>query len=149
MTGSVPRDLGAQMADLIWRVRRLEQEVSRYLLHRVFAWTAYGTLQVGVGDQPLYNDTTNDLTITRLRIAVMPGSPTNIPLGADLVVNVKHNGVPIISDDGLHMVQGTDTAYGVPDEPVLWMMGEYLTVDIVQVGSTRPGKNLVVTVICS
>lgn len=150
MTSHLSPNLPDLLTDIIQRLRRLEQQIGDPAVvaapQRKFVWTIFGELEVGVGDQPLYNDTGMDLVVIGVRTAVMPGSATNIPTGADLVVNLNLNGTQMISD-GVRMVAGTDTAFAIPNLANVWQKGAYLTVDILQVGSTNPGKNMTLTVI--
>ena len=150
MTSHQQPNLPDILSDLIQRVRRLEQQIGDPAVvaapQRKFVWTAFGDLRTGTGDQPFYNDTGMDLRIVGVRMAVMPGSSSNMPTGSPLVANVNLDGVAMFSD-GLRMLAGTDTAYGVPDTGDMWLQGAYLTVDIIAVGSDHPGKNMTLTVI--
>lgn len=152
MTSHLSPDLPALLTDIIQRLRRLEQQIGDPAVvaapQRKFVWTAFGELEVGVGDQPLYNDTGMDLIIVGARVAVMPGSASNIPTGDDLIVNLNLMGTPMFTD-GIVMLDGTDTAYAAPDAANVWRMGAYLTVDILQIGSVHPGRNMTLTVIAT
>jgi hypothetical protein len=63
-------------------------------------------------------------------------------------VDVKKGGTTIFTTQANRptITAGGNTATGVPDVTA-WNAGEYLTVDISQVGSTTAGANLTVTVV--
>ena len=102
-----------------------------------------GIISVRTGVERIYNDTGRPLTIGTVRVSAGTG-----PVGQALIVDVHKNGTTIFSTqanrpkiaDG--QVTGTAPA---PDTPV-WGIGEYLTVDVDQVGTTTPGSNLTVTI---
>jgi hypothetical protein len=102
-----------------------------------------GAVTVKTGTHRLYNDTGSNLSILLVR-AVVGTAPT----GASLIVDVHKNDTTIFTTQSN---RPTITASSFTDTSVpavaLWSAGEYLTVDIDQVGSTVAGSDLVVTVI--
>lgn len=107
---------------------------------RTFSTT--GTAVVATGAHRLYNDTGGTLTVTTVRAAV-----GTAPTGAALVVDVNKNGTTIFPTQANRpsIAAAGFTATGTPGVTG-WAAGEYLTVDVDQVGSTVPGSDLTVTV---
>jgi hypothetical protein len=103
---------------------------------RVLAW----------GSNPLrvYNPTGEAKKIVKVFIAV-----DTAPVGAAIIVDVHKNGTTIFTtqsnrpqiSDGLNT--GVTTSIDTPT----WSDGEYLTLDIDQIGSSTPGSNLSVHVV--
>ena len=117
---------------------------TRARTRKTFSFSAAGDLAVDTGTHRLYNDTGGPLTITAVRASV--GTP---PVGSPLIVDVNKDGTtifttqtnrPTVPDGG-----STDLADAV--EVTSWAAGEYLTVDIDQVGSTTVGADLTVTIV--
>ena len=108
---------------------------------RTFSTT--GPVVVTTGAHRLYNDTGGTLTITNVRASV-----GTAPTGAALIVDVNKNGTTIFTTQTNRptiAVSGfTDTADAI--QVSAWPVGEYLTVDVDQIGSTVAGSDLTVTV---
>lgn len=100
-----------------------------------------GALTVGAGALRLYNRSSVPWVLTRVYISV-----GTAPTGADLIVDVNINGTTIFTTQAnrptIAASANTGTS-GVPDVTTV-NVGEYLTVDVDQVGSTVAGSNLVV-----
>lgn len=98
-----------------------------------------GTLATTTGGSRLYFERTG--TIVKVRASV--GTP---PTGGPVVVDVKRNGSSIFasSADRPTIAAGTYTDLGTPSV-VSIVPDDFLTVDIVEVGSTYPGADLTVT----
>lgn len=97
-----------------------------------------GTIAVVTGKSRLYNDTMATRTITKVRSAV--GTAPN----TSLIVDVKKGGTTIFPTTAKPTITvGTYTATAVPDTTA-WASGEYLTVDVTQIGS--PATDLTVTI---
>jgi len=81
-------------------------------------------------------------TVTRVRASV-----SQAPVGASIIVDVNLNGTTIFTTQANRptiLAAGfTDTS--IPDVTSV-VAGDYLTIDIDQVGSTTPGSNLTVQV---
>jgi hypothetical protein len=103
-----------------------------------FSYT--GTLAVTTGDFRFYNDTGRTLTISKVRASLGV-----TPAGASVIVDVRKNGTTIFTTTGNRptITAGSNSATGVPDVTSL-ADGDYLTVDIIQVGSTTAGSDLTV-----
>lgn len=80
--------------------------------------------------------------ITRIRV-----SAGVAPTGADLIVDVNHNEASIFDDpaDRPRIVAGEHTGFVDPSTYFL-TAGDYITVDIDQIGTTSPGAELTVQV---
>lgn len=106
--------------------------------------TSPGTpLVTGTGATRLYNDTGVTLTISSVRASV-----GTAPTGATLIVDVNKNGTTIFTTQANRpaIAISGNTATGTPDV-TSWASGDYLTVDVDQVGSTVAGSDLTVVVI--
>ncbi|MUN41396.1 hypothetical protein [Actinomadura litoris] len=106
-----------------------------------FSYT--GILSVRTGTGRIYNDTGRALTIGTVRASAATG-----PAGQSLIIDVHKSGTTIYTTQAnrptIAAGQVTGTG-GVPDVAT-WAAGEYLTVDIDQVGTTTPGSDLTVTI---
>lgn len=113
----------------------------------VSAWeqvfSSSGTLAVTTGQSEVYNDTGGWLTITKIRASV-----GTAPAGADLVLDVKKNGTSIYTTTANRptIAAGTNTVVAVAPDDQAFADGDYLTVDVVQVGSTTAGSDLTVQI---
>jgi hypothetical protein len=104
-----------------------------------------GVLTVTTGTQRLPIDGTYTIVGTRLMIGTAP-------TGANLVVDVNKNGTTIYSTQAnCPTITATQNAGGPGATPdiVSLAAGDYLTVDIDQIGSTIAGSDLTVSVIVS
>ena len=99
-----------------------------------------GTLATGVGVQRFYID--EGFTVVRVRVGV-----SSAPTGTDLIVDVNKNGSTLFTTQGDRptIAAGGFTDVAVPAVTAL-ETGDYLTVDIDQVGSGAAGENLVVKI---
>lgn len=99
-----------------------------------------GTLDVQAGASRFYVETTG--TIATVRAAV-----GTAPTGSGITVDVKKNGATIFTNQAARptIAAGTNTATATPNVTAL-SAGDYLTVDIVGVGTTNPGADLTVSV---
>lgn len=99
-------------------------------------FTRQGTLTVGNSQQRLYLERVG--TITRVRASV-----GQTPSGSSIQIDVLKNGTTILSSP-ISIAPGSYTALGTISSSAV-NVGDYLTVDIVAVGSSSAGANLVVT----
>jgi hypothetical protein len=109
------------------------------------SYSYYGTIQTVTGSLRLYNDTGRTLTFQKIR-ATCGIAPT----GSAAIVNVKKNGTPItLTGDRATIaptaLTATTTTFSVPTIAD----GEYITIDVDQVGSTFAGSDLVVSVVAT
>lgn len=111
---------------------------------RIQPFSSSGPLMVEVGGHRLYNDTSVAWTILSVRASV--GTP---PTGSSLIVDVNVGGTTIFTTQGN---RPTITAAGNTSGKITTMnvttvaAGEYLTIDVDQVGSTTPGNDLAVQI---
>lgn len=105
-------------------------------------FTFYGDLTTGIGVLPMYNDSGIARTIKSVRATV-----STAPTGTAVIVDVNVNGstiFPTQSERPVIAVSGTTS--GSVARGATWPVGQTLTVDVDQIGSTVAGKNLAVTV---
>lgn len=105
------------------------------------SYAAAGELEVGAGTFRLPFGQPARLINVRASVAVAP-------TGANIIIDVNLNGASVFtSATKPTIVAGTNmSAVAFPDTQYI-DIGEYLTVDIDQVGSTLPGEDLTVTVL--
>jgi len=103
-----------------------------------------GTLVAGAGALRWYAHK----ALTVLNVIISVGTA---PTGASLIVDVNKNGTTMFSTQGNRptvAISGFTDTSSVPDVTSI-AAGDYLTIDIDQIGSTIPGSNLTVQVIVS
>jgi hypothetical protein len=109
--------------------------------HVVIPFSHAGNAVVGSGTMRYYVDQTWTISTVRASVNVAP-------TGAALIVDVNKNGTTIFTTQGnrpqIAVSTNTDVS-GAPDVTSL-TSGDYLTVDIDQIGSTIAGSDLVVTI---
>jgi hypothetical protein len=134
--GKVLTATGSSAAD--WEVPAMELTPS-------FSYS--GTLATLTGTYRWFNDTGATRTISQVRASV-----GTAPAGASIIVDVRKNGSTIFTTTANRPTISAGSQYavagGAPDVPTI-AVGEYWTVDVVQVGSTTPGASLTVTVTAS
>jgi Glycosyl hydrolases family 18 len=108
-----------------------------------FTFSATGVLTAGAGMLRLYNPTSGTLVISNVRASV-----GTAPTGAAILVDVTKNGITIFTTQSARpsIAIGGFTAVSGSPAVTSWAAGEYLTVDVDQVGSTVAGSNLTVQV---
>ena len=104
-----------------------------------------GTLSVGAGTLRYTNRAGSALTIREVHLAV-----NTAPAGAALIVDVNLDGVSIFASpaDRPQVAAGAYAGSSALIGTSAWAANAVLTVDVDQVGSSTPGANLVVTVVC-
>ena len=103
-----------------------------------------GTLITGAGTFRIYNDTGHTLKIQSVR-ATLGTAPT----GSSAIIDVHKNGTTIFTTQANRptIAASGNTSGKVTNHDVTSLAnGDYLTVDIDQVGSTIPGADLTVSV---
>lgn len=109
------------------------------------AFSMTGTLSVTTGAQRLPIDGTYTIVGTRLMVGTAP-------TGADLVIDVNKNGTTIYTTQANRPTITAGSNGGgpgsAPDVTTL-AAGDYLTIDIDQVGSTVAGSDLTVSIVVS
>lgn len=101
------------------------------------------TLSVTTGTNRLPIDGTYTIVGTRLMVGTAPA-------GANIIIDVKKNGTTIYTTQANRptIVAGQNAGGpGVAPDVTALAAGDYLTVDIVQVGSTTAGADLTVSVV--
>lgn len=98
------------------------------------AFSMYGGLFVVTGTQRFYNDTGITLTFIKARLTV-----GTAPTGSDLIGVFKKNGTTVAT---VTITAGTNTGTSTTFSPTTIADGEYLTLDLTQVGSTVAGSDL-------
>jgi hypothetical protein len=104
-------------------------------------FSSQGDLAVKVGTSRLYFDAAQ--TIASIRASVGTS-----PVGASIIVDARKNGTTLFPTNPGNrptIAPGSFTVTAVPDV-VAFSAGDYLTVDIVQVGTASPGANLTVQI---
>jgi hypothetical protein len=101
-----------------------------------------GVLTTGAGTNRLVNTTGRTLSINAVTASV-----GTAPTGASILVDVTKNGTSIFTTQGNRPTIAIGAFSGVSGVPELtWAAGEYLTVDVDQIGSTVAGSDLTVQV---
>jgi hypothetical protein len=102
-----------------------------------------GELTVTPGTARIYNETARLMALRQIRAAVGTS-----PAGASVVVDVKVNGVSIFTNPGDRptISAGGNVAAITAPPRTLFLPGDYLTVDIAQVGSSTAGSDLTVQI---
>jgi hypothetical protein len=109
-------------------------------------FTAVDNIFVGAGTLRLYNSLGSIKTISKVLAAV--DTP---PGGSAIIVDIKNNGTSIFTETSHRPTIAIGANVGVStniDNPT-WAVDTYLTMDIVQVGSTVSGANLTVHIVFS
>ena len=111
---------------------------------KVLPYSYLGSLVVGPGTFRLYNDSGATWTISGVRASV-----GTAPAGASIIIDINKNGTTIFTTQGNRpaIAAAANTSGNVTNMDVTSVAsGEYLTVDIDQVGSTTAGADLTVQV---
>jgi hypothetical protein len=103
-----------------------------------------GTLAVTTGTYRFYNDDLESWNIAQVRASV-----GTAPTGATVIVDVHKNGTTIFTTQSRRpaiAISGNTATPSGAIEVTSFAAGDYITVDVDQVGSTIAGANLVVSV---
>lgn len=118
------------------------QDVPTYVqTYRIETFSIPGTLVVGTGVARLYFPR----ACTIINVLASAGTA---PTGASLIIDVNKNGTTIFTTQGNRptIAAGTNSdTSSVPDVTSI-AAGDYLTVDIDQIGSTVAGANAVISI---
>lgn len=98
-----------------------------------------GAVAVSAGAVRYYNDTDHTIKIRKVHLSV-----GTAPTGAALIVDVNKNGVTIFTNQALRPTIAINGFTGTATliEPVELAPGEYVTIDVDQIGSAVAGSNL-------
>jgi hypothetical protein len=111
---------------------------------KTLVFTVAGTVSAGAGGLRIPNATGSALTIRAVQASV-----GTAPTGASLIVDVNKNGTTIFTTQANRptIAAAGNTSGKVTNMDVTSLAdGDYLTVDVDQVGSGTPGSNLTVLV---
>lgn len=115
----------------------------RLLTHAVEAYTfsVTGAVTVATGKSRIYLE--GSYTIETVRAAV-----NTAPTGAALIVDVNKNGTTIYTTQTARpqIAVGANSATGNSPAVTTFAAGDYITVDVDQIGSTVAGSDLAVTI---
>ena len=111
---------------------------------KVLPYSFFGTLAVSTGTFRLYNDSGNlwHITSVRATVATPPG-------GGSIVIDVNKNGSTVFTTQANRptIAEGQSGTGKVTNMDITQVSdGDYLTVDIDQVGVTNPGSDLVIQI---
>jgi EAL domain-containing protein (putative c-di-GMP-specific phosphodiesterase class I) len=124
----------------------LGDELERLFTIRTTILTVAGNLAIGSNPFRIYNLYNTYQHITKVFLSV-----SEAPTDASIIVDVNINGVSIFTDQGHRPSIATSQETGYIDLVVgdtqTWSDGDYITIDVDQVGSTVPGANLAVHII--
>lgn len=110
----------------------------------IAAFSQAGTVATGTGTFRIYNDSGATQTIAAVRASV-----GTAPTGASLIVDINKNGTTIFSTQANRptiAISGNTSGKVTNMDVTTWADGDYLTVDVDQIGSTIPGSSLTVQV---
>jgi hypothetical protein len=113
---------------------------------RQFLFTVEGTVSTGTGNIRIPNYTGGALTISAVYLDI-----NTAPTGTALICDINMGGTTIFTTQS-NRPQIADGAYSgtaTTIEVSSWANGQYLTMDLDQVGSTVAGADLTVTVVTS
>jgi hypothetical protein len=111
---------------------------------KVLPYSYLGNVVVNIGTFRLYNDTGSTWTITGVRASV-----GTAPAGAAIIIDVNKNGTTIFTTQANRptIAAAANTSGNVTNVDVTTIAaGEYLTIDIDQIGSTTAGADLTVQI---
>lgn len=111
---------------------------------KILPYSYLGSLAVSTGTFRLYNDTGATWTINGIRASVGVASA-----GASIIIDVNKNGTTLFTTQANRptIAAAANTSGNVTNMDVTSVaVGEYLTVDIDQIGSTTAGADLTVQV---
>jgi hypothetical protein len=111
---------------------------------KVLPYSYLGNVVVNIGTFRLYNDTGSTWTITGVRASV-----GTAPAGAAIIIDVNKNGTTIFTTQANRptIAAAANTSGNVTNADVTTIAaGEYLTIDIDQIGSTTAGADLTVQI---
>lgn len=135
-------DIGITPEGSTAEIVRGDQEVGDIEVYKeTLPFTMAGVVAASEGRLRFYVE--DDCTIEQVRASL--GVPA---VGSNLVVDVNRNGTSIFSSTATQptVVAGENTGVAVPDTTTDLVAGDYLTIDIDQIGATTPGSDLVVQI---
>lgn len=112
--------------------------------NRTYPYSVTGTLQAATGTHRLYNDSGSAWTIQSIRASV-----GGAPVGASVIVDVLKNGTTVFTTQSNRpaIASGSNTSGKVTSMDITNVNdGDYITINVSQVGSTSAGTDLTVQV---
>lgn len=115
-------------------------------IYQTQTWAWSGTAQVVAGTGRWYNRTGGTVTIAGVWV-----SADTAPTGSSIIVDVHKNGTTIFTNQANRPVVAAGSNGGTMATPAVTAVadGDYLVVDVDQVGSTVAGSNITVGVVFS
>lgn len=101
-------------------------------------WTGLGLVVARGGSTRLYAEAAQSLSLVRAAVGTAP-------TGQDILVDVKLNLTTSILASPVVITAGTNTGTATPVVTSM-VAGDFLTVDVLQVGTTEPGRDITVVV---
>jgi hypothetical protein len=138
----VAHDTDGSLKDASVSKATLTSGLSLEATARTLSYSEGGVLTTIVGTMRLYNDTAAAWTIQGVR-----ASAGTAPTGAAILVDVNINGTTIFTTQGNRptiAISGNTSGKVTNMNVTSVAVGEYLTVDIDQIGSTIAGSDLVI-----
>lgn len=102
-----------------------------------YIWSNFGALVARGGSHRLYAESTFSPTLIRVAVATAP-------VGQSVKIDVKKNLTTSILSGYIEIAVGAFTATGASTASLV--AGDFLTVDVVQIGTTEPGRDMTVRV---
>jgi hypothetical protein len=109
-------------------------------LHQVQVFTVPGTLSVGVGSARFYIP--GAITLSNVRASV-----GTAPTGSSIIIDVNKNGTSVFTTNPKPQIYaGQNVVSTSTPNTTSLTTGDYISVDVDQVGSLNPGQNLTVQI---
>jgi len=137
--GSEPPPVGITLEEADARYVKLPEK-------HYYTYTVAGDLTAAAGTLRVPNRTGASLTISGVYL-----DAGTAPTGAAIIADVHENGTTIFTTQSNRpqIAAGATSGSSTTIEAATWENGNYLTVDIDQIGSTIAGADLTVTVVAS
>jgi hypothetical protein len=113
---------------------------------RQVTFTVEGDLEVGASPIRIPNLTGADLTISEVRLDI-----GTAPTGSAAIVDIHESGTTIFTNQANRpqIADGASNGSTTTIDDANWATGNYLTIEVDQIGSTTAGADLTVTIVCS
>jgi len=110
----------------------------RVVTEEIYTYALSSDLAVAVGTSRIYFD--NDCEVVSFK-----GSVDTAPVGADIIFDMNKNATTIFTTQANRpkIVDGANKITWTPPDVVAFAAGDYLTIDVDQIGSGTKGKNFV------
>jgi len=109
-------------------------------LHQVQVFTVPGTISVGVGSARFY--VPGAITLSNVRASV-----GTAPTGSSIIIDVNKNGSSVFTTNSKPTIYAGQTLVSTSTPNIkAFTTGDYISVDVDQIGSLNPGQNLTVQI---